>query len=207
MTRQTPAQPDLWHPCRGKRSDEADARPLLDSGSLPREAQRRGRCSADLDRHDETRREAEPITMDGAAGVAQRRHPSSRAPGDDLGADRDRRLLRRSGADVEPDRRHQPVESARVGRRPPRPGAACACRGSCGCPSRRCSRPRCRARRAPPARRTSGRGSGCTPRRAGRAWRRARRTPAPATTTITSSAIGNRRRVANTSRASHTVTR
>ena len=48
------------------------------------------------------RRDRSPV--DGALGVAQRRRLAAGAQGDDLGADRDGRLLGRAGADVEADR-------------------------------------------------------------------------------------------------------
>src|SRR5581483_4612748 len=48
-------------------------------------------------------------SVDRPGGLAQRHRPAgpARAKGDDLGADRDRRLLRRAGTDVEPDGSHQ----------------------------------------------------------------------------------------------------
>ena len=53
----------------------------------------------------------------------------------------DRGLLGRAGADVEPDRRHDPGELV-VGRRPPRAAARCAWRACGASPSRRGSRRR-----------------------------------------------------------------
>src|SRR5262245_42393067 len=48
--------------------------------------------------------------MDRPVGVAQRPTLLAGAQGDDLGTDRDRGLLRGTGADVEPDRGPQPLE-------------------------------------------------------------------------------------------------
>ena len=80
------------------------------------------------------------------------------------------RLLRRAGADVEPDRRHHPRDLG-VGE----PARAAARRGPRACaanPSRRGSRRRSAPRPRSRARRTCGRASGRTPRRAVRARRR-----------------------------------
>src|SRR5690349_1716747 len=59
------------------------------------------------------------LGVDGAAGVLEARHALAGAAGDDLGADRHRRLLWGTGADVEPDRRHQPLQSGLVDTRLP----------------------------------------------------------------------------------------
>src|SRR5689334_6968727 len=48
--------------------------------------------------------------VDRTVGVLQRRRLDARALGDDLGADRHRRLLRRPGAEVEPDGRQDAGE-------------------------------------------------------------------------------------------------
>ena len=67
--------------------------------------------------------------------------PPAGAQRDDLGADRDRGLLGRAGADVEADRRHAPGRSRP--RRVPLPAGARTRLRACGAnPSRRGSRPR-----------------------------------------------------------------
>src|SRR5262249_52351024 len=50
-----------------------------------------------------------PSGVDGPVGVAQRPGPTPGAQGDDLCADRDGGLLGRAGAEVEADRRHDPL--------------------------------------------------------------------------------------------------
>ena len=125
---------------------------------------------------------------------------------DDLGADRDRGLLRGPRADVEPDRRHhagqpgvvdpgfaQPLDPRRVG--PPRS-----------------HRPEVahvglRAPRRSPGRRTSRRGSARTRRRVARESRRPSPGSDPASRSRSRRPSGTAATVANTARASHTVTR
>ena len=96
-----------------------------------------------------------PSGVDWSFAVVEARCVAAGAVGDDLADDRDGRLLRGAGAD---DRRHQPGEvggivGADLGEEFP-----CAWRASCGCSSRRCSRPRSPGHLAPPGRRTWDRG-------------------------------------------------
>src|SRR2546421_9293159 len=66
--------------------------------------------------------------VDGTVRVAQRTRLSPGAQGDDLGADRHGGLLRCAGAQIEADRRHDPIERAVVDALLPEPpGAARAC--------------------------------------------------------------------------------
>src|SRR6266480_3860158 len=69
--------------------------------------------------------------VDGTVGVAQRTRLAPGAKGDDLGADRDGSLLRCAGAQIEADRRHDPIERAVVDALLPEPPEAvrvCAAR-------------------------------------------------------------------------------
>src|SRR5437763_9806903 len=59
--------------------------------------------------------------VDRALGVAQRRRPAPGMQGDDLGGDRDGRLFRGAGADVEPDGAHHPGQVLVGGTRLPQP--------------------------------------------------------------------------------------
>ena len=92
------------------------------------------------------------VSVDGARSVAQRRGVTPGPQRDDLGADRDRGLLGRAGADVETDRRHDARRSRRrssprLAQPPDPPARACA-----ASPSRRGSR-----RRSSPPPRSRGR--------------------------------------------------
>ena len=148
------------------------------------------------------------LPVDRPVRLRQRPADPVPAPRDDLGGDRDRRLLRGSRAQIQPDRGRQPAELG-VGQA----GLAAAGRaGRDGCPatpSRRRRRPAAAARRPAPG--TSNFGSWVSTQIT------VRPSSAPASTwarryrcgqsTITSSASGNRLPVANTGRASQTVTR
>ena len=83
---------------------------------------------------------------------------SAGAPGDDLGADRDRRLLGRAGADVEADRRHQPGELPRRSTPASAQPLHALVVGRAAAHHADVADVGGRARPAPPARRTSGRG-------------------------------------------------
>ena len=121
------------------------------------------------------------------AGTSWIRPRASRQPAavaavtrrDDLGQDRQRGLLAADRAEVEPQRRRQPLELL-VGDARGRPAARAAPPARGASPSRRRTAPVSAARSAAPRRRAWGRGSGPRSRSPGRS-RRAGRTPPRAT--------------------------
>ena len=97
------------------------------------------------------------LDVDPLLRLAQRAALALGADGEDLGEDRERRLVLRVGADVEAAGPDDPRRAAPPRRRP-RAAARGGAPGSAASRARRCRTPRSRARRSAPARRTCRRG-------------------------------------------------